>query len=230
MKILFISDIHGNLPALLALEKYCNDVEKIICLGDVVGYHCYVNEVINWLRNHNVICIQGNHDRYIFEGLENQTKLINDSVRFGIEIAQKKIDNNNKEWLKNLPTSFSFKEGNLSVLCCHGSPWDVTNGYVYADSDLFPKMRDFAFDVIALGHTHRAYIKQMDDLTIFNPGSVGQARDTEGKACAAILDTKTKALTAIQESYDFKMTINDSISYGAQDWVYKHFKTVINNS
>ena len=227
MKILFISDIHGNYPALLPLENYFKDVDKVICLGDIVGYHCYVNEVVEFLIHHNVTCIQGNHDRYIFEGLETQTKAINDSVRFGIEIALKKLTSENKKWLKSLPTSLSFKVDNLSVLCCHGSPWDVTNGYVYADSELFPKMSEFAFDVIALGHTHRAYTNQMDKQIVFNPGSVGQARDTEGKACAKILDTETKTLEIIQEPYNYIETINNSISYGAQKWVHKHFKTVI---
>lgn len=228
MKILFISDVHGNLPALLVLEKHFNRVDKIICLGDVVGYHCYVNEVIDFLVTHKATCIQGNHDRYVFEGLENQTKFINDSVRFGIEIAQKKLNEDNKKWLESLPTSYSFKVDNLSILCCHGSPWDVTNGYVYANSDLFPKMTDFAFDVIALGHTHRAYTKCQEKQIIFNPGSVGQARDAEGLSCAKILDTRTKELETIQEPYDFMSTLNNSISYGAQDWVYKHFKTIIN--
>jgi putative phosphoesterase len=227
MRILFMSDIHGNLPALLSLEKYFNGVDKVICLGDIVGYHCYVNEVINFLVEHNVTCIQGNHDRYVFEGLEIQTKVINDSVRFGIEIAQKKLTERSKEWIHSLPTSFSIKVDDLSILCCHGSPWDVTNGYIYADSVLFPKMSDFAFDVIALGHTHRAYTKQIDKLIIFNPGSVGQARDTEGKACAKIFDTTTKEFEVIQEPYDFMTTLNDSVSNGAQDWIYKHFKTVI---
>ena len=228
MKILIISDIHGNLPALQAIDSYVNKTDLTICLGDIVGYHCYVNEVIDYLKRHNVVCIQGNHDRYIFEGLEIQTKVINDSVRFGIEIASKKISSGNKEWLKQLPTSLSFKFDNCSLLCCHGSPWDVTNGYVYSDSDLFPKMGEFAFDIIALGHTHRAYIKHEGSMVILNPGSIGQARDTEGFACAKIIDTTTKEITTIQEPYDYMTTINDSIAHGAQEWVYKHFQTVIN--
>ena len=88
-------------------------------------------------------------------------------------------------------------------------------------------MKELAFDVIALGHTHRAYTRNQDKQIIFNPGSVGQARDTEGLVCAKILDTKTKELDVIQEPYDFMTTINNSISYGAKDWVYKHFKTII---
>jgi len=227
MKILFISDIHANYPALEVLEKYIKDSDLTICLGDIVGYHCYVNEVIDFLRKHKVVCIQGNHDRYIFESLEKQTKLINDSVKFGIDIANKLINAANKEWLQHLPTSFSFKTEERSILCSHGSPWDPTNGYVYADSDLFSKMSEFKYDVIALGHTHREYIKQTNNQLIFNPGSVGQARDHEGYACAKIVDTKTMSLETLHLLYDYKKTIDYSISYGAQDWIYKHFMTII---
>lgn len=228
MKILFISDIHGNYPALKQLHNTIETVDATICLGDIVGYHCYVNEVIDFLRNNQVDCIQGNHDRYIFEGLEKQTKAINDSVRFGIEQANQLLTETNKEWLRKLPTSFSVKIDDCSILCCHGSPWDVTNGYVYPDSALFPKMDEFAFDVIALGHTHREYIKHNGLQVIFNPGSVGQARDFEGQVCAKILDTTNRELETIHLPYDYRETLSNSISRGAKDWVYKHFKTVIN--
>lgn len=229
MRILFISDIHGNFPALKTLQTTINNVDMAICLGDIVGYHCYVNEVIEFLRNNDVVCIQGNHDRYIFEGLEKQTKAINDSVRFGIEQANLLLSEDNKEWLRQLTTSFSFKVGDCSILCCHGSPWDVTNGYIYADSDRFAEMNQFAYSVIALGHTHREYIKTLGSQIIFNPGSVGQARDFEGQVCAKILDTGSLNLETIHLAYDYMETIKDSVSRGAEEWVYKHFKTVINN-
>lgn len=229
MKILFISDIHGNYPALKTLQTTIEKVDLTICLGDIVGYHCYVNEVIEFLKSNSVVCIQGNHDRYIFEGLEKQTKVINDSVRFGIEQANLLLSDNNKEWLRRLPTSFSFKVDGCSFLCCHGSPWDVTNGYIYADSNRFAEMNQFAYNVIALGHTHREYIKETGNQIVFNPGSVGQARDFEGQVCAKIFDTCSLNLETIHLPYDFMETIEDSVSRGADEWVYKHFRTVINN-
>lgn len=227
MKILFISDIHGNYPALKTLQSLIQTVDLTICLGDIVGYHCYVNEVVDFLRDNGVVCIQGNHDRYVFEGLDNQAKAINDSVRFGIEQANLLLSNNNKAWLKKLPTSFSFKEGSCSVLCCHGSPWDVTNGYIYADSDQFDEMSHFAYNVIAMGHTHREYIREKASQIIFNPGSVGQARDFEGQVCAKILDTDKTILETVHLPYNYVETITDSISHGAGEWVYKHFRTIL---
>lgn len=229
MRILFISDIHGNYPALKTIQNTIDNVDLTICLGDIVGYHCYVNEVIEFLQHNNVVCIQGNHDRYVFEGLENQTKVINDSVRFGIEQANLLLSDDNREWLRQLPTSFSFKVDDCSILCCHGSPWDVTNGYIYADSDRFAEMNQFSYNVIALGHTHREYIKEIGSQIVFNPGSVGQARDFEGQVCAKILETDSLDLETIHRPYDYLETIKDSVSRGAEEWVYKHFKTVTKN-
>jgi len=226
MRILFISDIHANLEALLTLENYIQSADMTICLGDIVGYHCHVNEVIELLIKHNVVCIQGNHDRYLFEGLENQTKVINDSVRFGLEVANKIITFENQLWLKGLPISIGLNVDNLSILCCHGSPWNPTNGYVYEDSTQFLQMENFQYDYIALGHTHRQFIKY-GKLVIFNPGSVGQARDREGIVCAKILDTLSKEFEDIYINYDFQKEIDYSKKCGAKDWIYKHFQTVL---
>ena len=63
----FISDIHGNFPALQAVIEASDKAgcDKIICLGDIVGYYCMPNECINLLRNRNVFSLLGNHDYYM---------------------------------------------------------------------------------------------------------------------------------------------------------------------
>ena len=209
----------------MSLEEEIASAPRVICLGDITGYHCYVNEVIDFLRSRSVICIQGNHDRYVIEGLECQTKIINDSVRFGIEQAKKLITADNLIWLSGLPTSVSFKDGSCSFLCCHGSPWSVTDQYVYQDSELFDRMGEFAYDVIAMGHTHRAFVIHRGERVFMNPGSVGQARDYEGEACAIWLDTDSLNVDFIRRPYDFRKTIRHSLMCGAGNWIYKHFKT-----
>lgn len=225
MKILFISDIHANYEALLSLESYIQTVDITICLGDLIGYQCHVNEVLDFLQKHKIICIQGNHDRYLIEGLSSQTKDINDSVKFGIDIAKKTITKENLIWLQNLPISLGLKIDNLSILCCHGSPWDPTNGYVYEESHLFNEMKDFQYDIIALGHTHREYLK-IGKPIVFNPGSVGQARDKEGIVCAKIFNTETIEFEDLYLEYDFQKEIKYSLDFGAKDWIYKHFQTL----
>ena len=67
MKIALFSDIHANLPA---LEAFFKDVEArntdaIYCLGDLVGYNIWPNEVINEIRSRHIPTIAGNYDQGI---------------------------------------------------------------------------------------------------------------------------------------------------------------------
>ena len=66
-KIAVISDIHGNYPALKAvLDEIDSDgIKDVICLGDIVGYYCQVNECIDVLRERKIYCLLGNHDYYM---------------------------------------------------------------------------------------------------------------------------------------------------------------------
>ncbi len=65
MKTLIVSDIHSNIYALEAIWKYENDSDIVYCAGDLVDYGPYPKEVLDWVRSHNVHCVQGNHDRWI---------------------------------------------------------------------------------------------------------------------------------------------------------------------
>ena len=66
MRIGVISDPHGNVLGLQAvLDALSADTRQIVCAGDTVGYYPYVNETIDLLRARNVVCIAGNHDRYL---------------------------------------------------------------------------------------------------------------------------------------------------------------------
>ena len=224
MKILFISDIHSNFEALKNLEKDIVESDFVFCLGDILGYHCEVNEVIDFLKKYSIICIAGNHDRYIINFDEVNGKSINESVKFGIEYSQKYITEKNIKWLKSLPTSVSFTINGTSIFCCHGSPWDVTNEYFYSNKkERIAQMNNFNFDIIAFGHTHRMYEKITSNKIIINPGSVGQARDELGKICAKILDLDKREITNIVKGYNFKKVIDLALKNGAKEWIYKHF-------
>ena len=80
MRIVVISDIHANYEALKVLVPHFRNADKILCLGDIIGYSCAVNECIDILREFDCVCIQGNHDRYLIEGTENHTKYLNEVI------------------------------------------------------------------------------------------------------------------------------------------------------
>jgi predicted phosphodiesterase len=70
MKLAIISDIHANLPALEAVFRDINNEnpDEIYCLGDLVNFAGWDNEVIDRIRHRNILTIQGNHDEGIGRG------------------------------------------------------------------------------------------------------------------------------------------------------------------
>lgn len=65
MKVLLISDIHANYPALEAVAAAEADAELVLFAGDMVDFGYFPHEVIEWFRAHNCICVAGNHDREV---------------------------------------------------------------------------------------------------------------------------------------------------------------------
>ena len=65
MKALVVSDIHSNIYALQAIWEQEHDSDVIYCAGDLVDYGPFPSEVIQWVREHEVICVGGNHDAWV---------------------------------------------------------------------------------------------------------------------------------------------------------------------
>ena len=195
MKILIMSDIHANMPALNMIAPYIDSVDKVICLGDAVGYNQYVNPVIDFLRTNNVQCIMGNHDHYM---LHDFTRPVNDNVKYWVQYARDNITPENKLWLSKLPDYLEFNTDGEKFLCCHASPWNHLEEYIYPDNnkridDLF----NLQYNVICIGHTHHPMEFKRNNKLVLNPGSVGQSRNIRGMAFASILDTKNLTTTQI---------------------------------
>lgn len=228
MKILVCSDIHGNYEALKSIVPYLSDVDMSVCLGDIVGYGCAVNECIDLLRDSGFKCLQGNHERYLIEGIDGKKKFLNESVRFGINIADRIITDANREWLAGLPVSSGYVIDKRKILFVHGSPFDPIDEYVYDNTFDRDRFSCLAYDIVALGHTHREFKQSFDGKIVFNPGSIGQARDFEGKVCFSIIDTESLEITRLRLPYNYESHLDLSSKYGGGEWIYKHFQTIIN--
>lgn len=219
LKIGIISDIHANFEALFELADVLSSVDQVICLGDFVGYYCQVNEVIDYIRSLNPICIMGNHDYYLLNGYPSNT---NPAVCFGIDYARKNISRSNLEWLESLPLVWGGLLGGRTFLLSHGSPWNPLRDYLYEDNPELEKLKMFSFDVIAVGQTHRVMQRMTEGALILNPGSIGQSRDIIACACAFVLDTESMSVERIIRPYNVNKTICLCRQNGAQEWVCKH--------
>jgi putative phosphoesterase len=218
MKLALISDLHANLPALLAIRDVLDQADRVICLGDFIGYYCQVNEVFEVLRPYDPVAVLGNHDAFLFTGCPEG---VSAAVRFGMEWAERAIHPEFRQYLQGLPVCWGGRLGGRTVLLAHGSPWRPLLDYLYPDSPLWDKLAEFGYDVVAVGQTHRVVVRAGTPLGI-NPGSVGQSRDASAQATALVLDTTELAAEVIRRGYDPEPVLELARTNGAGAWINKH--------
>lgn len=199
MRLAFISDIHANILALLnVLEDIeVQDIDKTYCLGDLVGYGPYPNQVIDTIRHHRIPTVMGNYDEGVgfSKGDCGCAYTTDDEKRNGqisIDWTTEKVTPDNKEVLQRLHKEIRFNVDGFSFLLVHGSPRRI-NEYLFEDrpeSSLKRVLEGQEVDVMLCGHTHKPYHREIDGVHIINDGSVGKPKDGDPRACYAIIDTE----------------------------------------
>ncbi len=190
VRILVLSDIHGNLDALKAVLDNAGDYDTVICAGDITGYGAYPSECIRQARITGFLAVRGNHDDAIggIDSLEDDW--YNGEARRAIDIHKSLLSEEEKRWLRNLPINNSLEFDNRRIAIFHGSPTQPLTSYVHPhDMENYAHLYlgHTASDVVILGHTHIPYVVRRSDGIVFNPGSVGQPRDRDPRASFAIL-------------------------------------------
>ena len=117
MRILVLSDLHANLTALQAsLDAVERNWDRVVCLGDVVGYGPDPNEVATWMRESGGVTIRGNHDKAVAELMA--TDDFNPVARMAVDWTRSQLSNENLDWLAALPQGPLEAEGLVLV---HGA-------------------------------------------------------------------------------------------------------------
>lgn len=206
-----ISDIHGNYPALCAVLRALEQIRcnKILCLGDVAGYYCMVNECICELKERGITNLLGNHDYYLIKGSECKRSLtVNECIRY----QRKIINNDNLKWLEK--SLLTYDDTVFSAR--HGGWNDPTDEYV-REFD-FSKARTCKARIFISGHTHIQMIQDNGEIVYFNPGSVGQPRDHDCRAAFAVLDDNYK-VHLYREDYDIEHIVYEMRHAGFDNYV-----------
>jgi predicted phosphodiesterase len=222
MRVALISDLHANFEALRSVAPLLAGADRVICLGDLVGYYCQVNEVLDYCRQNRFTCVLGNHDHWALTGCPSH---MNEAVRFGVDFAAANLSAQNRDWLAGLPLALGTKLAGTSAFFCHGSPWSPLTGYLHSDSSEIADLDRFDYDLIAFGQTHRSQVRASGKQLILNPGSVGQSRDLTAVACAAIVETETLHVEELRAPYDVQPVIDLARNHGAGRWISKHLES-----
>lgn len=215
MRFLILSDIHANSKALDAVVRQAaGSYEKVLCLGDVVGYGAEPNATVAWVREHAALTVRGNHDRACCG--DRVIEDFSDSAYVAGQWTRSELTAENREWLEQLPQGPLAMEG---FYLCHGSPIDEDE-YVINTYDAGFQYRYLPGDVCFFGHTHlqgafamrpgKVWFHAPDrDLALepgtsylINPGAVGQPRDHDKRAAYAIYDTESRVVRFERTVYD----------------------------
>ncbi len=195
-KIAIISDIHSNIHALNKVLEEIGDL-KIYCCGDLVGYCTFPNEVVEVIKERDILTIMGNHDHAVATG---DTKLFTPKAEAAVHWTRRVITDENREFLKSLPEFFMSED----FVMFHGSPVDSLNEYVHPDC-AEDRLMGFLQDIprtLVLGHTHMPFVRELGEKTVFNPGAVGQPRDYDPRASYALYDVDKRVVEIKRIGYD----------------------------
>jgi putative phosphoesterase len=217
MRLGLIADIHGNAPALRAvLTALETRVDRILFLGDLVGYYPFVNECAAMLSAIDPIGVRGNHDEILMNcRRDGTTPGAKYRARYGsaLERSLANLSAEAEAVLQSWPTKQVLTLSSATVAMFHGAPWDPLDGRVYPDFDRWEEFDDCRADLVLLGHTHYPLVKRIGEKVIVNPGSVGQPRDHSSGACYAVLDLKSGEVTHDRVPYDPEPVIADALRH-----------------
>jgi len=221
MKLGLISDIHANLEALNAvledLKKY--KVDKIFCLGDVIGYGCDPIECLRLVNENCDLKLMGNHE-FAAMGLMPSSHL-NEIARESLEWTRQNIGDREMAIISDFELNATYE----NMFFVHSSPYEPENWhYVLSMSEAQAAFENFSEKICFLGHTHipvifslspegrlrqtagHDFLPSDENRYLVNIGSVGQPRDNDPKACYLVFDTEEWSVSFNRTGYDIGKT------------------------
>lgn len=219
MKYGILGDVHANLEALEAVARCLEreGVERVLCVGDVVGYGASPAECIELLRARGVLCVLGNHDAAVADRLDPSD--FNPPARKAVAWTRATLRRAQRRWLSELPLILEEEDFALA----HGTYSRPERfDYVTRPSDADASLAAMRAPTCFIGHTHvpvtmlraepgskrtRREVDPALDLravhrALVNVGSVGQPRDGDPRAAFAVYDGATRALRIERIAYD----------------------------
>ena len=216
MPVGLIGDVHANLPALEAVLEHAQEreVDAFWNVGDFVGYGAFPDEVVQRLRVENVLSILGNYDLKVLDIKRKKKKWRRKRIPlkiFAFEWAYQNLSKKSRKYLRTLPEEILLEWEGKVVLLTHASP--VSNEEALdvntPESRLCELAQRAQADLIICGHSHQAFIRQVDDVWFINTGSVGRPDDGDPRATYAILQMSPEGISAehFKVQYDIESAV-----------------------
>ncbi len=205
MRILLVSDIHANWPALQAIR---DGFDAALFVGDLVDYGLEPGPCIDWVRRQALHSVRGNHDHGAAQGVAvggaSGFRYLTAVTR---PLTCEKLSEPDRRFLAELPLTKSVTLDGKRYFLVHATPRDPMDEAAPADIEFWQRrLEGIDADFIICGHTHQPYTLQVGKTMIINPGSVGLPRDGDPRAGYGMVVDGNPELRRVE--YDIDQTIN----------------------
>ena len=236
-----LSDIHGNRHALEAvlIELEARGVDRLICLGDVVGYGPEPEACLDLLLQRNAVMILGNHEEAVLH--PQIASGFREAAREAIAWTRRRLRRDRPDLMEYLASLPGMAYLGSAVMCVHDSPAPSGPRYLVNGRDAVDAFAGVDVPVCLVAHTHlptafrfiepgpgedegRIHVEARGSLRrvrvdatqrwIINPGSVGQPRDGDPRASYATLDLADGMVEWDRVAYDISAAQRHAIEAG----------------
>jgi len=197
MRVLLVSDIHSNWPALQAVRE---PYDVCLFMGDLVDYGLDPVPCIDWVRRHVAHGVRGNHDHGAAQGVAVSGAT---GFRYLTGVTRsttcERLDETDRRFLADLPMTKRLTLNGKRYLLVHATPRDPMDEFGPPDVDFWlRRLVGVEVDFVVCGHTHQPYILQVDNTTVINPGSIGLPRDGDPRAAYAVITDNVIELRRVE--------------------------------
>ncbi len=225
-ELAFFSDVHGNVSALRAVlsDLTSRGIDRVFCLGDLVGYGPDPNGAIDLIREAGVATILGNYDDGVAFDRGDCGCYYADAAarRIGdasYEFTAATVTLEHKAWLRGLPRELRVEAAGLRLHLFHGSPRRI-NEYLQEDRDERTFRRLAAqtdADVLLFGHTHKPWHREYGGVLFVNVGSAGRPKDGDVRAAYTVIhlaEGRPPVVEVQRVAYDVEETARGVLAAG----------------
>jgi len=201
MRILLLSDIHSNWPALQAVRERG---DLCLFLGDLVDYGGEPKPCIEWVKANATHAIRGNHDHGAAQDVD-----INGGIGFKYlssvtrPLTRARLGEDDLRYLADLPVTQSLVLDGRRFLLVHATPRDPLDEFAPPDAEFWARrLQGVEADVVCVGHTHYQYVLEVNGTLVINPGSVGLQRDGDPRVGYALVEDRKVEFRRVEYPYE----------------------------
>jgi putative phosphoesterase len=209
MRLIVMSDIHGNLEALRAVEASLPPHDRVVVAGD----HCLEGprpaEVADALRELGWEPLMGNTDRDLVEPPPD----LKPDNREVVSWTRERLGPERLAWLAALPFSIPVEADGVRLLAVHANPVTMDEHLLPTMSvdELRPYLARVTADILAFGHLHTPYVRPVNGLLLVDVSSVGHPKDRDLRSAYCYFEWADgrRTVSQIRIPYDVDRAVQD---------------------